>query len=53
MHRLHIIRFVGANAREGGGGGKCPRAITLKLFMVLKLNLVGKYLENHKLINLE
>ena len=25
----------------GGGGGKCLRPITLKLFMVLKGNLVG------------
>ena len=24
----------------GGGSGKCPRPITLKLFMVLKENLV-------------
>ena len=25
---------------EGGGGGKCPRPIILKLLMIMKLNLV-------------
>ena len=33
--------FCGVPGPRGGGGGKCPRPITLKLFMILKGNLVG------------
>ena len=35
--------FEGASALVGGGGGggKCSRPITLKLLMIVELNLVG------------
>ena len=35
----------------GAGGGKCPRPITLNLFMVIEMKF-GRVVENHKLINL-
>ena len=28
--------LLGGGAAWGGGGGKCPRPITLKLFMIMK-----------------
>ena len=36
LFRLGFLRVARLGRRGGGGGGECPRPITLKLLMIMK-----------------